>query len=475
MPRLRERKEIRSYSPKPPKGGERFKWYGPGLIWMTASVGSGAVLFTPRIGSRYGYELLWLVPIVVFLMWVMIREVGWYTIATGKTIMDGYGKVPGPKGWAIWLIFLPQVVAGVLTISGIAALTGSTLMIAFPGSLEIYTTIVTILSAVLVVSGQYKVVERATTIMAGLLVAAAVITAARVFPAVNQLAAGLMPSIPEDFDLEFVLPWVGFMLAGSAGIMWFSYWVSAREYGGPMEDNDEDNNEAEDLDEEYREWRNFRLKQWIQIMSTTAAIGAIGGGIVVIAFLILGTQLLRPEGVIPEGIQVAQDLTQLLSQVWGNFGFWLMIVGVVIALAGTLLTNQDGWGRLFADCTLILFEPQMRNLQAEHDNNGNNLQQWIFSNLTDRKWLTNAYAIWAVTILPLIVFFIVRDPVEILSWGGIVTVIHNPVVVFLTLFVNRQQLPKAMQPGLFSFIFMIVSGIFFTGFAILYFFDLFGI
>jgi Mn2+/Fe2+ NRAMP family transporter len=72
---------------------------------MTASVGSGAVLFTPRIGSRYGYELLWLVPIVVFLMWVMIREVGWYTIATGKTIMDGYGKVPGPKGWAIWLIF----------------------------------------------------------------------------------------------------------------------------------------------------------------------------------------------------------------------------------------------------------------------------------------------------------------------------------------------------------------------------------
>jgi hypothetical protein len=151
-------------------------------------------------------------------------------------------------------------------------------MIAFPGSLEIYTTIVTILSAVLVVSGQYKVVERATTIMAGLLVAAAVITAARVFPAVNQLAAGLMPSIPEDFDLEFVLPWVGFMLAGSAGIMWFSYWVCAREYGGPMEDNDEDNNEAEDLDEEYREWRNFRLKQWIQIMSTTAAIGAIGEG-----------------------------------------------------------------------------------------------------------------------------------------------------------------------------------------------------
>jgi hypothetical protein len=44
-------------------------------------------------------------------------------------------------------------------------------------------------------------------------------------------------------------------------------------------------------------------------------------------------------------------------------------------------------------------------------------------------------------ILPLIVFFIVRDPVDILSVGGVVTTVHTPVVVFLTLYLNRVQLP----------------------------------
>ncbi|RUS93459.1 hypothetical protein DSM106972_096080 [Dulcicalothrix desertica PCC 7102] len=67
-----------------------------------------------------------------------------------------------------------------------------------------------------------------------------------------------------------------------------------------------------------------------------------------------------------------------------------------------------------------------------------------------------------------------RDPVEILSVGGVVTTVHTPVVVFLTLYLNRKQLPESLQPGWFSLIFMILSGLFFTGFAILYFLDLFG-
>jgi Mn2+/Fe2+ NRAMP family transporter len=68
--------ERRKSVPKPPRGRDKFKWYGPGLLWMVASVGSGSVLFTPRIGARYGYDLLWIALIVFFLMFVMIREIG---------------------------------------------------------------------------------------------------------------------------------------------------------------------------------------------------------------------------------------------------------------------------------------------------------------------------------------------------------------------------------------------------------------
>jgi Mn2+/Fe2+ NRAMP family transporter len=291
---------------------------------MISSVGSGSVLFTPGVGSRYQYAFLWAALIIIFFMWIMIREVGRYTLVTGKTLLDGYRELPGSRGWAIWLIFVPQVVAAVVTIAGIAALAGSALMIAFPGTQAIYAVGLTLISTVLVVSGQYKGVERASSIMAGILVLAVVVTAIRIFPGFNTLASGLVPSIPQDFDLYFVLPWLGFILAGAAGIMWFSYWVSAREYGGAVEATFQDNND--------------------------------------------------------------EHITTI----------------------------------------------------AQLD-------------------------------------FLVRQPVDILSVAGIVTVIHTPVIVFLTLYLNKKKLPKALQPGWLATGGMVASGGFFTIFAILYLLNLLGI
>lgn len=55
-----------------PHGWDRLRWLGPGLLWMVSSVGSGSVLFTPRVGSRYGLELLWIAVLGGFLTWVII-------------------------------------------------------------------------------------------------------------------------------------------------------------------------------------------------------------------------------------------------------------------------------------------------------------------------------------------------------------------------------------------------------------------
>lgn len=70
----------------------------------------------------------------------MIREAGRYTVATGRTLLDGFNRLPGPRGWAVWMIFIPQLVAAVVTIAGIAALAGSAMMIAFPGGHTAYAT-----------------------------------------------------------------------------------------------------------------------------------------------------------------------------------------------------------------------------------------------------------------------------------------------------------------------------------------------
>src|SRR5690606_9023520 len=120
--------ERREHVPDPPSGWETLKWYGPGLVWMVSAVGSGSVLFTPRIGAKYGYEFVWMAMIFFFLMFVMIREVGRYTVVTGKTIFEGYSDISGKSNWALYFILIPAMVAAVVTIGGIAALTSSALM-----------------------------------------------------------------------------------------------------------------------------------------------------------------------------------------------------------------------------------------------------------------------------------------------------------------------------------------------------------
>lgn len=85
----------------PPEGRQKLRWYGPGLMWMLSAVGTGSILFTPRVASVYQYELFWLLLLVVFFMWVMIREMARFSVVTGRTVLEGIHTLSGPRGWAV--------------------------------------------------------------------------------------------------------------------------------------------------------------------------------------------------------------------------------------------------------------------------------------------------------------------------------------------------------------------------------------
>jgi hypothetical protein len=40
-----------------------------------------------------------------FMMWIMIREVGRYSVVTGKSIFDGFSSLSGKSQFPIWLVF----------------------------------------------------------------------------------------------------------------------------------------------------------------------------------------------------------------------------------------------------------------------------------------------------------------------------------------------------------------------------------
>jgi len=97
-----------------------------------------------------------------------------------------------------------------------------------------------------------------------------------------------------------------------------------------------------------------RLQGWVSQMTIDNTVSIVGGLLNVTAFLILGAELLGPEGRVPAENDVAEVLGRLLGEVWGPVGFWFMVIAVLIGFWQTTLTNQDGWSRLLADGSGIL-------------------------------------------------------------------------------------------------------------------------
>ncbi|MGV0873658.1 Nramp family divalent metal transporter [Mycolicibacterium sp. XJ879] len=468
---------LRQRVPEPPTGLSRIRWWVPGLLWAMSAVGSGSVLFTPRVGSEYRYELLWLLWGTAFLMWVMIREAGRFAVVTGRTLLDGFSTLPGPRNWALWVVLLPQLVAAVAGIAGLSGLVGSAFAEELPGGLVLWSLIPLAITAAVVTSGGYRAVSRVAMVLALFLVAIMVVAAAWVFTPDGDAAAGVVPGVPADLSLPFILPWVGTILAGSMGIVWFSYWTARGGYGGGTVEPSSDGDDEPDPNVP-PEQRTERLQSWFRTLSHTAAVGVLTGTVIITGFLVLGAELLAPAGIVPSGTDVASELMQLLAQVWGTLGHWVMFAAIVVTLGGSVLANQDGWSRSFADITVLLSRGSVHARGSTNDKSGGGwperLTRWRPKSMGTRRALKIMFVVTFTCTFPAIVVVVVQDPVQIMSASGIVAALHTPFIVLATLAVNR-AIPDPLRPNRVSMGLLGFAGLFYTAFALLYFANMLGL
>lgn len=439
--------------PAPPKGKERLKWLGPAFLWMLSAAGSGELLFTPRIAAQYGYMLIWAMVLAVSLKWFINREIGRYTVCTGASFFVGLNSLSEKSHWLLWVILVPQAVVAVSLVAGLAGAAATAMVLLFKIPLAIPAIVLVALTAAIILLGQYKLVEKATTI-AAIIVSLAILAAAiATGPDSGELIKGFVPNLPNNINFGEVLPWLGFMLAGAAGLMWFSYWTEARGYGAAALPRPDpiDTNTIND------ESKNS-LKGWIKHMTIANTLAVIGALVIAFAFLILGTELLKPKQLVPEENKVAETLGRLLEGVWGRFGFWFMIAAVFITFVSTMLSSQDGFSRMFSDGTAILARK------------ANAAKRW-----TDLKFLQRVFVIVLLCIFPVITYLLAGEPVGLLKVAGVIEACHIPVVALLVLYLNRKTLGPGLRPGLATSILTAFAGLFFAVFAIVYILQLAGI
>lgn len=439
--------------PESPQGWQRLKWLGPSFLWMLSAAGSGELLFTPRIAALYGYSLLWALLAAVILKWFINGEIGRFTVCTGASLLEGFKQLPGPRNWAIWLILVPQVVVAITTVAGLTSAAATALILVTGGTIGLWTTIIIVVTAAIVLKGQYEGVEKISSYIGIARTVAVVAAAIFIFPKIGELASGLVPQVPANIEYQEILPWLGFMLAGAAGLVWYSYWIEARGYGAATGKREE----PLDPSQLSQEQRN-RLRGWITQMNISNTLAVVGALLAALAFLILGGELLRPEGLVPKESEIAATLGRLLGDLWGSFGFWFMVAIVFVTFCSTTLSGQDGFGRMFADGTQIIL-------------GGFGVRgRW-----TNEKFLQRVYIVVLLAILPIAVYFIFGQPVALLQTAGAIEAAHIPIVTGLTLYLNRQMLPLELQPSKFTFGATAIAGIFFLVFAVIYLLQLTGV
>jgi len=321
------------------------------------------------------------------------------------------------------------------------------------GTVQLWTVIIILVTAAIVFLGQYGGLEKVSSYIGIGRTIAVVAAAILIFPNLGKLGGGLVPQIPKDVKYQEILPWLGFMLAGAAGIMWYSYWIGERGYGAATGKRET----PIDFDQLDRE-QQHRLQGWLKLMTFSNTLAVVGALLAALSFLILGAELLQPEGLLPKENQVAETLGSLLGNLWGPFGFWFMVAIVFVTFCSTAMSVQDGFGRMFADGTQILVQG--------FGGSG----RW-----TNETFLRKFYIVTLLAGLPIAVYLLFGEPVVLLQTAGAIEAAHIPIVTGLTLYLNHRMLPKMLKPSAFTFWVTVLAGVFFATFAVIYLLQLIGV
>lgn len=383
----------------------------------------------------------WALVAAVGLKWVINREVGRYTVVTGRPILEGFGRLPGPTGWALFLILIPLLLVAVATIAGLAGSAATALVVALPGDIRLWTTGAILAATVLVIAGRYTAVERVATAIALALGTASVVAAIAVGPDFAAFGDGLRPQLSSGVDLGEVLPWLGFMLSGTAGMIWYSYWLKAKGYGAAGADASGNDRSVEDL---------RRLRGWLSQLTLDNSVAVVGTLVIALAFLILGAEILKPQGLVPEENKVAEVLGGLLGTLWGPIGFWFMITAVFVGFWDTVLSDQDGFGRMFANGSMAL----AGRLGIDLPVGAESLRRLFVGVLT--------------TAIPIALYLAIGEPVTLLKIAGIIEAAQLPILAILVLWLGRRELPAELRPSSLTTGATMLAALFFGLFAVVY-------
>ncbi len=396
---------------------EKLLWLGPSLVLCSIAIGSGEAILTPYFASLYGIGLLW-VPVMSALCKVFITErLARYTLATGETFVHGLYHLPGPKGWAIVITFIPWIFIafflavgwplgvgaafyGAVSYTGVEFADGGNLFV------KIVALIVILLSMYLPVSrGGYKVVETICKIMIAIVVVAVFICGVMLFPPIGEFFTNIVPWNVVDYkptEIANITTAIGYSGGGVMAISSYSYWV--REKG-------------------YHLFGQQDYKATSKIFGMDLALAYIIQPICAIFIIICAGQILPQVGDVPNGREIILITANMLGEPLGPWAKWIWLLGGAAILFSTSVAVFDGWSRALADALKTLFNKKLASV----------------SEMALRRAVVIFMGVGGI----IFGVFGVSTPGTFVSWGSVLEgIIFYPIFGTLAIVICLKLLPK---------------------------------
>jgi Mn2+/Fe2+ NRAMP family transporter len=392
----------------------RWKIIGPGLVVAATGVGAADMVATLVAGSRYGYSLLWAVVLGVVLKIILVEGAGRYTLATGRTIFEGWRSL---GRWTTWY-FGPYIMVWGF-IYGATAMSSSAMPLAalFPGiDLKIWAVLMGLAGFAMVWFGHYAFFEKITAVLVGIMFVTVVGLAVIAAPDIPAMFRGLVPMIPEG-GLLYTLALAG-GVGGTITLAAYGYWLREKGWYTP---------------------------KWMRVMRIDNAMAYVLTGIFVVSMLIVGAEVVRSAGVaLSAGDEGLLDLTKVLDERYGKVIGTGFLVGFWAASFSSVIGVWNGVSLMFAD-----FWGNVRGLPSGHPDTRVGGRYFRF------------YVLWLT--FPPMVLFLLEKPIFLILLYGVLGSLFMPfLAVTLLGLLNGKRAPKGWGNTLLSNALLSVTAVLFV-------------
>ncbi len=460
--------------------------FGPGMILMMTGIGTSHLVTAPVAGGRFGYALLWCIPIAYIFKYYGFEMAFRFTHATGRSMLDAYSTAW--KKLPVWYVLITTVIQSAIGQAGrlIAAAAvvfyflRQYLGLDIPGvgddqELAVYGFLLGVMSVAIILGGKYAAVELVTKIAAGILIVCS-LGVYVVSPApVSEFVHFFQLDTPEGSWL-IIAAFLGLLPTGIDVSLQASEWGKAKKVGmGRIRDQLEEQGitarfdaftsgksdlsvDTSRMPSHAREY----CRRWFRIGLWDFRAGHVISFFLVCIFMLLAAVWLFPSEV--QGNAVMGEIARIFTDSVGPGMMIVFLIGAMAATYSTAFNYFDGWPRVVGACCRNLFRPTAALPGTSREDLGDeHLSRWY-----------SEYNIYRLSMFFSLVTSVaiiagLPRPVFLVLVASALAYFVAPVIFFLNLYYCFTVIPKAdkiFYPSAFAKWFGWLSLVVFTGMSL---------